>query len=302
MAVSSTWIMSLKVLLISTGAASLAMAMKFSVPLILDFVAYQLPVLWSALLTWSRPPYLYFVINVIIITIAASSRFHRKTEDKDESEPILPSKPPLPDQRPEYAVPSQLEFGAVELPAVYESKPGLFVISRSTWTPPQRMSASEVQSENLFPMTEKPLVSSRFGHRKPVKASPEGGRLRVAKPKRQETLENTWKTITDGRHVPLTRHLRKLETLENHGRQTQDGPPDPSSPVVKKAQTFRDRTNYEPPSPATSSPGSWKLRKEPSLSHDELNRRVEAFIRKFNEEMRLQRQESLRRYSEMINH
>lgn len=122
----------------------------------------------------------------------------------------------------------------------------------------------------------------------------------MAKPKRQETLETTWKAITDGRHVPLTRHLKKSDTWENHGRQFNTDPQ-----TVLKSETFRDRTNYnpQPPNPANlrDSLGSGKLRKEASLSKDELNRRVEAFIKKFNDEMRLQRQESLNQYVEMIN-
>ena len=123
--------------------------------------------------------------------------------------------------------------------------------------------------------------------------------LRVAKPKRHETFDNTWRMITDGRHVPLTRHLRKSDTWEHHGRPfNTTSPLDQSPKMVKKSETFRDRTNFEP---AASSPGSGKLRKEPSLSQDELNRRVEAFIKKFNDEMRLQRQESLNQYVEMIN-
>lgn len=123
--------------------------------------------------------------------------------------------------------------------------------------------------------------------------------LRVAKPKRHETLENTWKTITDGRHVPLTRHLRKSDTLETHGHNVDAPPLDPSSnhQVVNKSETFKDRTNYSSFTAASSS----KLRREPSPSQDELNRRVEAFIKKFNEDMRLQRQESLNQYQEMIN-
>lgn len=124
----------------------------------------------------------------------------------------------------------------------------------------------------------------------------DGKKLRVTKPGRHETLENTWKTITEGRAMPLTRHMKKSDTWENHGRQVNVDP----SPV-KKSETFKDRTNFQLP-PVNNSPGSaGKLRKEPSLSQDELNRRVEAFIKKFNDEMRLQRQESLRQYQEMIS-
>lgn len=322
MAISNTWILSLKVVLISTGVVSIALMMNFSVPLITHFVLHQIPIIWSTLISLLRPPYLYFIVNGIIITIAATSRFHHhRLDGKTEAEPLaVESKPP----------PSDLlhsGYDAVsDLPAVYESEvvdktvvvsgdghveedvesDGAFEVSRSTWTPPplspQGSNLVEVEEEYVLPSAEKPLVSTRFGHRKPLKASPEGGRsLRVAKPKRQETFETTWKAITDGRHVPLTRHLKKSDTWENHGRQfNTDHPP---SQVVSKSETFRDRTNYDPQllSSMNSSPSAAKLRKEASLSQDELNRRVEAFIKKFNDEMRLQRQESMNQYMEMIN-
>ncbi|KAI3680639.1 hypothetical protein L6452_35412 [Arctium lappa] len=166
------------------------------------------------------------------------------------------------------------------------------------------------------------LVSSRFAHqRKSAKFNPEGVRsLRVAKPKKHETLENTWKTITDGRRIPLNRHLRKSDAVENHhhhtpsldGYSVEHGPAFAAADndVMNKAETFNDRTTtaydnenhhriLSSKNSMTSSGG--KLRKEGSLSHDELNRRVEAFIKKFNDEMRLQRQESLKRYMDMIN-
>lgn len=129
-----------------------------------------------------------------------------------------------------------------------------------------------------------------------------GKSLGVSKPKRHETLESTWKTITDGRSIPLTRHLKKSDTWESHARRNmqieeQNTPPK----LMKKSETFNDRIGTDSANSKLSpSPGSGKLRKEPSLSQDELNRRVEAFIKKFNEEMRLQRQESLNQYQEMI--
>jgi len=104
----------------------------------------------------------------------------------------------------------------------------------------------------------------------------------VAKAKRHETLESTWKAITEGRSVPLSRHMKKCDTWQSRGNL--------APPLENKSdETFPD----------VSTAG--RLRKEPSLSQEELNRRVEAFIRKFNEEMRLQRQQSLEQYMQMVN-
>lgn len=125
-----------------------------------------------------------------------------------------------------------------------------------------------------------------------------GKALGVSRPKRHDTLESTWKTITDGRSMPLTRHLKKSETF-NAGPQVPS--PQPSFQEMKKSETFNDRSTAVNNGSPTSSPASGKLRKEPSPSQDELNRRVEAFIKKFNEEMRLQRQQSLDQYKEMIS-
>ncbi|KAK8618370.1 hypothetical protein V6N13_132364 [Hibiscus sabdariffa] len=331
MAPASTWMLSLKVLFISSGVLTIALGLKVSVPLVLEFSASQAPLLWSTFRSWLKPPYLYVIINGIIITIAAASRFHQDNGESEQTEQMQqqPGSKISVDQRPamEYEMKSGLDFGVVE-PVAYERKESVqevettvfegesnvavvddrdggfdeFAISKSEWIPPRRMDSSEIPSDVLFPV-EKPPASSRFGHRKPVKASPEGGRaLRVAKPKRHETLENTWKMITEGKAMPLTRHLKKSDTWENHGRDINvEALSDPKAAAMKKSETFRDRTNYQPPSEQVSSPSAVKLRKEPSLSQDELNRRVEAFIKKFNDEMRLQRQESLNQYMEMVN-
>ncbi|GMH05398.1 hypothetical protein Nepgr_007238 [Nepenthes gracilis] len=192
------------------------------------------------------------------------------------------------------------KIGQDELDYVVWTKP-----TQPPTPPPVRQDSSEISLEYMSSLGEKPPFSARFSHhRRPVRASPEGGKaLRVAKPKRRETLESTWKAITEGRHLPLTRHLEKSETWENHSHQINSSTDDPSPPhLPKKSETFNDLTNYSSPllTPPRPSPAG-RLKKEPSLSQDELNRRVEAFINKFNEDMRLQRQQSLQQFMDMIN-
>lgn len=202
-------ILSVKALLISTGVVSIAMFLKLSLPVIIN----ETPIIWSSILSWLQPPYLYFVLNAIIIIIAASSKFHTKVDDYDQHQQLNLTKvpPPASPQLDLYAqneVYRKLEtedviyrkiedtevYRKIEAPEMYrkiedpveELEPVVeiksedvvtqnqkddneFVISRSTWTPPRK-----IEEEFRFPVTEKPLVSSRFSNRKPVKASPEG--------------------------------------------------------------------------------------------------------------------------------
>ncbi|XP_043708436.1 uncharacterized protein LOC122657706 [Telopea speciosissima] len=351
---SRNWIFPLKVLLILVGVCSLAVVLKLSLPVLSGFLVSQLPLLWSSLRSWLTPPYLYFVINGIIITIAASSRFQHKVEEQPEL--VVPVAVPVKAEvRPDFTVATgydavvlknpvsvaqQFDYDAVAtakdlveatqpvygdlVPAmvygqdevsVTEVKSPVvstseddddedgFVISRSTWMP-QARDSTEIPADYSF-ATEKPLVSVRFGYRKNVKSSPEAGRtLGVTKWKRNDTLESTWKMITDGRPIPLTRHLKKSETFDmlgrhNGGNNPNSGSPEGSPVKMMKSETFKSHNSNT--SSSSPSPSSGKLRREPSLGQEELNRRVEAFIKKFNEEMRLQRQESLNQYHEMIN-
>ncbi|KAH6773743.1 hypothetical protein C2S51_012147 [Perilla frutescens var. frutescens] len=323
MGTMNSWILSMKVILISAGVLSVAMGLKYSIPIAVNGA----PALWSIILSWMKPPYLYIIINGIIITIAASSRFHQSQTEPAavQSEHLISVKTPPPatfesisspedvttsvpepaaevvvsevedrvvDLKPVIVNGSKVDF-ATEVEGLLRAEAeDVFDESALPFNPPAYETISpEVQLESLFPVREKPLVSSRFVHRKPSRITPEVGAgaralRRVARPKKQETLESTWKMITEGRHVPLTRHLKKSETWEHHA-------PPAVNHVVPKSETFKERSNYEAP-PA-------RIRKEPSLGQDELNRKVEAFIKKFNDDMRMQRQESLNQYAEMIN-
>ncbi|CAA7029702.1 unnamed protein product [Microthlaspi erraticum] len=354
-----SWLMTIKAVLISSGVASVALLLKVSVPVAVDFSVSRAPILWSCLLLWLKPPYLYVLTNGIIITIVASSKYYRSIGHHDEqeddgivygggggdykiqTEPIVHDQasprilevkdlnrdshfgfiianPPSPQLESEPEVVTAVVYDEAEeekmmdpVAMVEDEEEVKSVITAensdlvrsgggieevmlppvSNWKHlPSRMN----ESENL-PPTEKPLVSSRFGHRKSVKATPEVGRaLRVAKPKKNETLESTWKMITEGKSTPLTtRQLYRRSDTFSRG-DSGGSEAEVAKPVYKKSETFRDRTNYYQ-SPETAK----VVKKEPSLSQDELNRRVEAFIKKFNEEMKLQRMESLRQYKEI---
>ncbi|KAL2455940.1 Protein of unknown function (DUF761) [Abeliophyllum distichum] len=321
--------------LISFGVVSVAIGIKFSTPLIVQFVFNQVPVIWSIILSWTKPPYLYIIINAIIIIIAATSRFHQASTSSQSipSERLVTVKTPPPMDLASFPV--QPEISTVDEPLlldwesenrIVEVKPVMvngakvdidqtgeeidadaeldeedkFVISSSTYTPPHAIISPDVQSEFLSQEREKSLVPSTFRrHRKPIRANSKGARTqKLPRPKKQETLESMWKMITEERHMPNTRHLNKSDTQEHHGHHVTTSPSD----HVPKSKTFKNRMNSESSLEASLGLSSnTSISRESSPSQDELNRRVESFIKNFNEEMRLQRQESLNRYMEMIN-
>ncbi|KAJ0254639.1 Cotton fiber [Hirschfeldia incana] len=298
-----SWLMTIKAVLISSGVATVGLLLKVYVPMAVDFSVSQAPVLWSSLLSWLKPPYLYVITNGIIITIVASSKYYRNSshhhehEDDDgvvygdykiQTEPIVhasatPRMLEVEDLDPDAQfsfvaanpLSPELETEAV-MAVVYnkdeeeveedesELKSVVMVENSNRNHLPLRMT----ESENLPPMNSRLAQASTKGGR---------ARLRVTKPKRNHTLEDTWKMITEGKSTRLPRQLYRRSDTFSRGNSGE------ANPVYRKSETFRDRTNYY----------QSQLRKEPSLSQDDLNRRVEAFIKQFNEDMKLQRMESL---------
>ncbi|KAF3623889.1 putative sphingosine kinase B-like [Capsicum annuum] len=303
----------MKVILLSIVTISLVIAIKSSS--INPSILHEFSIIWSGLISWLKPPYLYILLNSIIIIIVATSQSpHTKVQysDDDRSRPLISAESKMcehvtePVAEPEmFDVVNEQHSDNQSLSAeskmcehVTESvfEPEMFDVVNEHYSDNPSVSAESKMCEHVTEaveakfvistlpeaerelleqlVIEKPLVSSRFSQRKTLtRSSPQGAKsLRVARVKRQETLETTWKKITEGRHVPLTRHFNKTDTWRHQNRGSE-------SPVQNTKRTTL----------------------EPSPSQDELNRRVEAFIKKFNEEMKLQREQSLQKYMEMIN-
>ncbi|KAF2314285.1 hypothetical protein GH714_025030 [Hevea brasiliensis] len=279
-------VLSLKIALISTCVLSVAVMLKLSVPVVTDFAVHELPLMYSSVISWLRPPYLYLVINGIIISIVASSKLQlQKPEEPSKQQEIIPP-PMLAVEVPKASgdIPSDYIDGVVECGSGYQD---LIVIDKVV--PVDDSSVNGAHKREKGEVVEKEITVTQAG---------KAVLLGVPKPKRNDTLESTWKMITDGRPMPLTRHLKKFDTWDSHLRLDGATSPPPPPEKMNKSETFSEN---ESKLSRESRQGSGKLRKEPSLSQDELNRRVEAFIKKFNEEMRRQRQESLNQYQEKIS-
>ncbi|CAA0190447.1 unnamed protein product [Arabidopsis thaliana] len=298
--VSSTII---KAVLISTGIiTAMSMFLKVFLPVTLYF-SLSFSTLWSSFLPWLKPPYLFVFVNVMITILIASSRYDRSIGDHDgkdeknlhgrgyyriQTEPIVNQTSPPRLEVKDMDLDVDFEFmTTIQPPEVERSE---VVYEEKAEEISELINGGDEfvvleESENLPPV-EKPLVSARSDHWKMVKVTPKGDdrkkALKVVKPKR----DNKWKTISEeGTSTPLSTSTSHYQRPDIFGL----GAGGDVKPSLRKSETFRDVTNYYHQSSLTVTPPV-KMEKEMLPSLEELNRRIEAFIKKVKEE----RLESLR--------
>uniref|UniRef100_A0A7N0RBV2 DUF4408 domain-containing protein n=1 Tax=Kalanchoe fedtschenkoi TaxID=63787 RepID=A0A7N0RBV2_KALFE len=259
-----------KLMLLSIGTVSTVLLFKVAlIPCLLDLI---LPRALTCLRTWLSPPYIYIILNFIIISIAASSSFH--------NHPHPPSKlPHEPGGEPAESGDGKSESADViskDVVSFFSTDAAADMVSEIS-EPEAEVAKQELgmssdalsDSENSPPVEEEEGDSSY-----------------------EDTLDGTWRAIMEGKGTVKKPLLKKSDTW--NATRTPASPLAEVSnlrPVMRKWETFRERART----------GEGVLRREALLSsQDSLTERVEAFINKCNNDMRMERQQSELRYTNMV--
>jgi len=305
-----------KLVLMSIGIISTLILFKVAIiPYTFDLVLSTLPQLWFSIRTWFTIPFLYVIVNFIIITIVASSNFslksnsnitfsdlkHTTTILETTTNPIeLENQTNEPHQ--EEKVVEEVEEQEQEEKRVVDVKDSELFYNKFVTDPiPEKCSKDyyltdsddKVEDFGLFfnKFITDPIPEKRCNDYNSPDSSDKGD---------DDSLEATWKAIMEGQEKTKKPYLKKSDTWtarivkaepfrNNGGCGFGSGDDDPvawAQRELKKSETFNDRAS---------------LKREKSMSPEELNKRAEAFIKKFNNQMKLQRLESYQRFMKLVN-
>ncbi|XP_022841616.1 uncharacterized protein LOC111365358 isoform X2 [Olea europaea var. sylvestris] len=280
-------IKALELLLLSAGLISTLLMVKGSLmPYSCEMVVSSLVGFWKFCKCFlSSHLYICIIINFMVLLIAASSCLQRHETDNhdagvDVDEDMQIDKSPLVSPPP--APPPQLQNQN-------QNRDFTEMVA-----PPPTTEAKTTLYQGLAETIERAMKEEK--------------EVQLENNEEEDTMEATWMAITGGgKHKATKEQLKKSETWNMAPRRravamavaVQSLDPEellPSIPAswkeLRKSETFND---------AFSIRQRGGLRRDPSMSVDEFNKQVEAFIKKFNASMRLQRQESDQRFKDMIN-
>lgn len=309
-----TTIWAIKIALICVGIGSCLILFKIAViPYTSTFLISTIPSFWSSTKVFLSPPYIYILLNFVIVAIVASSTLHHQSQIiKPLKKALLHTEKSL---NLNFGFKSEEDEAAVfEVTASQEATNDSRLQDQEwknvAFTQNQEEEEEEViksmvvvaaaasVDKNVDPSTETSDDEALSGKSGEITGEADGEE-KAGLPKPEEpddSLDSVWKAIMESQGRPATWKLKK--------RNTWDSPPrvvaaaaaaravalpaaaGPCGRELRKSDTFRERVAST---------------REKSTNQDELHRRADEFIRKINNDLRLQREESDQRHIEMVN-
>lgn len=282
-----TTVWAIQLLLLLVGIISIGLVFKTAViPYSFSKVS-TLPQLWLSLKFWLSPPYIYVIINIIIVfVVVTSSLYHPKVNEDQHSYEYVSPRLQDEDYGGTFRKVVPPEPSSTE--EINKSEDVDFIFSHET---PTTLPVPSVDTTKI--VSSEKTTNEKVEH---VPSSPEHIKtiLVTEQPVTEnfdedfDSMEATWEAIVEAGKLPEKKQLKKMETWN-------------APPVVMAAAGKKEMRKLETFNESVLGRQRGGLMRDMSVGQAELNHRIEAFISKFNKDMRLQRQESDQRFLDMIN-